>query len=162
MRPVAGERRYRRKWEEFKIGKTYQFSTALSALVAGAISTAALAEGTDLTLCWAAWEPTNASVDLSKDFATKSGHTKNFEFAPWPNCADRMLNDLNSGGQLYDLEGFVNSDGAVADLEFYKELYDNATPPWSETFGQSSTNHRSDCSPMWLPYLPPQIRPAFR
>ena len=26
-----------------------------------------------------------------------------FEFVPWPNFADRMLNELNSGGQLCDL-----------------------------------------------------------
>ncbi len=31
----------------------------------------------------------------------------------------------------YDIEGFVNSDGAVAGLEFYKELYDCCTPPGS-------------------------------
>ncbi len=82
---------------------TYLFSTALSALVAGSISTAALAEGTNLTLCWAAWDPANALVELSKDFETESGHTMNFEFVPWPNFADRMLNELNSGGQLCDL-----------------------------------------------------------
>lgn len=83
--------------------KTYLISTALSALVAGSISTAALAEGTDLTLCWAAWDPANALVELSKDFEKQSGHTMNFEFVPWPNFADRMLNELNSGGQLCDL-----------------------------------------------------------
>ena len=26
-----------------------------------------------------------------------------FEFVPWPNFADRMLNELNSGGKLCDL-----------------------------------------------------------
>jgi multiple sugar transport system substrate-binding protein len=31
----------------------------------------------------------------------------------------------------YDLEGFVNSPGAVAGLEFYKSLYDCCTPPGS-------------------------------
>lgn len=35
--------------------------------------------------------------------------------------------------QPYDLEGFVNSAGAVAGLEFYKELYDTATPPVRRT-----------------------------
>ena len=36
--------------------------------------------------------------------------------------------------QPYDLEGFVNSAGAVAGLEFYKELYDTATPPGSSNW----------------------------
>ena len=69
--------------------------------VSMALPTAAAAE--DLTLCWAAWDPANALVELSKDFEAESGHTMNFEFVPWPNFADRMLNELNSGGKLCDL-----------------------------------------------------------
>jgi len=61
------------------------------------------ADPTDLTLCWAAWDPANALVELSKDFEETSGHNMEFEFVPWPNFADRMLNELNSGGQLCDL-----------------------------------------------------------
>lgn len=57
----------------------------------------------DLTLCWAAWDPANALVELSKEFEAESGHSMSFEFIPWPNFADRMLNELNSGGQLCDL-----------------------------------------------------------
>jgi multiple sugar transport system substrate-binding protein len=67
----------------------------------GASVTAAQAE--DLTLCWAAWDPANALVELSKDFEAQSGNTMQFEFVPWPNFADRMLNELNSGGKLCDL-----------------------------------------------------------
>jgi multiple sugar transport system substrate-binding protein len=69
--------------------------------VSMALPTAAAAD--DLTLCWAAWDPANALVELSKDFEAESGHTMNFEFVPWPNFADRMLNELNSGGKLCDL-----------------------------------------------------------
>lgn len=61
------------------------------------------AQAEDLTLCWAAWDPANALVELSKDFEAQSGHTMHFEFVPWPNFADRMLNELNSGGRLCDL-----------------------------------------------------------
>ena len=61
------------------------------------------AKADDLTLCWAAWDPANALIELSKDFEAKSGHKMSFEFVPWPNFADRMLNELNSGGQLCDL-----------------------------------------------------------
>ena len=67
----------------------------------GSMASGALAE--DLTLCWAAWDPANALVELSKEFEAQSGHTMNFEFVPWPNFADRMLNELNSGGKLCDL-----------------------------------------------------------
>jgi multiple sugar transport system substrate-binding protein len=73
---------------------------------AGAMmATGALADGhaTDLTLCWAAWDPANSLIELSKDFEEQSGHTMNFEFVPWTSFADRMLNELNSGGQLCDL-----------------------------------------------------------
>jgi multiple sugar transport system substrate-binding protein len=77
---------------------SYLAASAAVALVAG---TAAKAE--DLTLCWAAWDPANALVELSKDFEAKSGHKMNFEFTPWPNFADRMLTELNSGGKLCDL-----------------------------------------------------------
>jgi multiple sugar transport system substrate-binding protein len=75
-------------------------ATAVAALcTAGAAS----AQDKELTLCWAAWDPANALVELSKDFETQSGIKMNFEFVPWPNFADRMLNELNSGGQLCDL-----------------------------------------------------------
>jgi multiple sugar transport system substrate-binding protein len=61
------------------------------------------AKADDLTLCWAAWDPANALVELSKDFEAQSGNKMKFEFVPWPNFADRMLNELNSGGKLCDL-----------------------------------------------------------
>lgn len=79
-------------------------SAAALGLVAGVASFGATAaKADDLTLCWAAWDPANALVELSKDFEAKSGHTMKFEFVPWPNFADRMLNELNSGGKLCDL-----------------------------------------------------------
>ena len=57
----------------------------------------------ELTLCWAAWDPANALVELSKDFTAESGIGMKFEFVPWTNFADRFLNELNSGGKLCDL-----------------------------------------------------------
>lgn len=56
-----------------------------------------------ITLCWAAWDPANALVELSKDFTSKSGIKMKFEFVPWTNFADRFQNELNSKGQLCDL-----------------------------------------------------------
>lgn len=77
--------------------------SALSLLASASLVTATSTQAADLTLCWAAWDPANALVELSKDFESKSGHNMNFEFVPWPNFADRMLNELNSGGKLCDL-----------------------------------------------------------
>ena len=80
-------------------------SVAAVGMLAGAVSLSSTssAQAEDLTLCWAAWDPANALVELSKDFEEKSGHSMSFEFVPWPNFADRMLNELNSGGKLCDL-----------------------------------------------------------
>ncbi|MEM6461836.1 MAG: extracellular solute-binding protein [Pseudomonadota bacterium] len=76
---------------------------AATSLVAAVGLGATQAKAEELTLCWAAWDPANALVELSKEFEEQSGHTMKFEFVPWPNFADRMLNELNSGGKLCDL-----------------------------------------------------------
>ena len=81
--------------------KTHLLAASLIAVTSGLA--AENAHAANLTLCWAAWDPANALVELSKDFETQSGHKMNFEFVPWPNFADRMLNELNSGGKLCDL-----------------------------------------------------------
>jgi multiple sugar transport system substrate-binding protein len=75
---------------------------AAGALVAAG-ATGAAAQENSITLCWAAWDPANALVELSKDFTAQTGIEMKFEFVPWPNFADRMLNELNSRGQLCDL-----------------------------------------------------------
>jgi multiple sugar transport system substrate-binding protein len=67
----------------------------------GATSTSA--QDREITLCWAAWDPANALVELSKDFTAETGIAMKFEFVPWTNFADRFLNELNSGGKLCDL-----------------------------------------------------------
>ena len=77
-------------------------SLAAAALL-GMGSTSALAQGKTITLCWAAWDPANALVELSKDFTAQTKINMKFEFVPWPNFADRMLNELNSKGKLCDL-----------------------------------------------------------
>ena len=61
------------------------------------------ANAAELTLCWAAWDPANALVELSKDFEAQSGVTMNFEFVPWTNFTDRFQQELNSRGSLCDL-----------------------------------------------------------
>ncbi len=75
----------------------------VAALGIGATTTPAQAQGKTITLCWAAWDPANALVELSKDFTAKTGIGMKFEFVPWPNYADRFLNELNSRGSLCDL-----------------------------------------------------------
>ena len=83
------------------------------------------AQADELTLCWAAWDPANALVELSKDFEKASGTTMKFEFVPWPNFADRMLNELNSGGKLCDLLiGDSQWIGGSAENGYYVKLND--------------------------------------
>ena len=78
--------------------------SALAAATALSLgSTSAFAQGKTITLCWAAWDPANALVELSKDFTAATKVNMKFEFVPWPNFADRMLNELNSKGKLCDL-----------------------------------------------------------
>ena len=76
---------------------------ALASVVAAAATTGVQAQDKEITLCWAAWDPANALVELSKDFTASTGIGMNFEFVPWTNFADRFLNELNSGGKLCDL-----------------------------------------------------------
>ncbi|MBX3571944.1 MAG: extracellular solute-binding protein [Mesorhizobium sp.] len=83
-----------------RITKT-AFGLASGLLATTALSNVAAAE--DLTLCWAAWDPANALVELSKDFTKETGIGMKFEFVPWTNYADRFLNELNSKGKLCDL-----------------------------------------------------------
>jgi len=83
--------------------KQLKLASASVLTLAASMLTTTNAYADDLTLCWAAWDPANALVELSKEFEAESGHTMNFEFIPWPNFADRMLNELNSGGKLCDL-----------------------------------------------------------
>ena len=56
-----------------------------------------------LTLGWAAWDPANALVELSKEFTAETGIEMNFEFVDWTSYADRMLNELNNKGKTFDL-----------------------------------------------------------
>ncbi|MBJ3774525.1 extracellular solute-binding protein [Acuticoccus sp. 2012] len=82
--------------------KAVGFAAIAAALCAGT-ALPAIAQDKEITLCWAAWDPANALVELSKDFTAQSGVKMNFEFVPWTSFADRMLNELNSGGKLCDL-----------------------------------------------------------
>lgn len=98
---------------------------AASAATAATVLAASAAQSANLTLCWAAWDPANALVELSKDFEAQSGHKMSFEFVPWPNFADRMLNELNSAGQLCDLMiGDSQWIGGAAESGHYVKLND--------------------------------------
>ena len=77
---------------------------ALAGIAAAALAAAAPgAQAKSLTLCWAAWDPANALVELGKDFTAKTGIEMKYEFVPWTSYADRFVNELNSHGTLCDL-----------------------------------------------------------
>ena len=100
-------------------------TVALGLLIGASAIRITPAQAEDLTLCWAAWDPANALVELSKGFEATSGHKMSFEFVPWPNFADRMLNELNSGGKLCDLMiGDSQWIGGSAENGHYVKLND--------------------------------------
>jgi multiple sugar transport system substrate-binding protein len=83
---------------------TLRNTLAAATVVLGlGIAGGAAAQTKQLTLCWAAWDPANALVELSKDFTAKTGTQMKFEFVPWTSYADRFINELNSKGKLCDL-----------------------------------------------------------
>jgi multiple sugar transport system substrate-binding protein len=85
------------RWSKWAGGAFALFAgVATSALLSGP----ARADGKQLTLCWAAWDPANALVELGKDFTKQSGIEMKYEFVPWTSYADRFLNELNSHGKL--------------------------------------------------------------
>ncbi len=106
--------------------------TGFRKIAAGLVSTLAISvalpaasTANELTLCWAAWDPANALVELSKDFEAQTGTKMNFEFTPWPNFTDRILNELNSGGKLCDvLIGDSQWLGGSAENGYYVKLND--------------------------------------
>ena len=67
------------------------------------LSFSANSNAKSITLGWAAWDPANALQELTKEFTAETGIEVNFEFVPWPNFADRMLNELNNKGKTFDL-----------------------------------------------------------
>ena len=82
---------------------TSRIAWGLASGLLASTAVANVAQAEDLTLCWAAWDPANALVELSKDFTAETGIGMKFEFVPWTNYADRFLNELNSKGKLCDL-----------------------------------------------------------
>ena len=96
-----------------------------AATLAVAATAAIPAHAKDLTLCWAAWDPANALVELSKDFTAKTGIAMKFEFVPWTSFADRFINELNSKGKLCDLLiGDSQWIGGAAENGHYVKLND--------------------------------------
>src|SRR5437868_3814644 len=89
-----------RKWSK-RVGGALALFAGI-ALTAVANEPAA-AQSKQLTLCWAAWDPANALVELGKDFTKETGIEMKYEFVPWTSYADRFLNELNSHGKLCDL-----------------------------------------------------------
>ena len=104
-----------------KMNKKLLATTASLAMLSAVSS----AQAESLTLCWAAWDPANALIELSKDYEAQSGNAMSFEFVPWTNFTDRMLNELNSGGKLCDLMiGDSQWIGGAAENAQYVKLND--------------------------------------
>src|SRR6267143_2942483 len=105
--------------------KSVARASALAALAVLAFASSTQAQTKQLTLCWAAWDPANALVELSKDFTAKTGTQMKYEFVPWTSYADRFLNELNSKGKLCDvIIGDSQWIGGAAENGHYVKLND--------------------------------------
>src|SRR4051812_22590233 len=98
----VGDPRKTRRRDMLRLTSARVVAATLISLGLGT-ATGAHAQDKQLTLCWAAWDPANALVELSKDFTAKTGIKMKFEFVPWTSYADRFINELNSHGKLCDL-----------------------------------------------------------
>src|ERR1700730_3289090 len=98
----VGDSEETRRRQMLRLTSVKAIAAAILSLGLGIASTAQ-AQGKQLTLWWAAWDPANALVELSKDFTAKTGIAMKFEFVPWTSYADRFINELNSHGKLCDL-----------------------------------------------------------
>lgn len=82
-------------------------SIAAAALTVAALTVFAIpqafAQDKTLTLCWAAWDPANALVQLDKDFTQQTGIHMKYEFVPWTSYASHFINLLNSHSSECDL-----------------------------------------------------------
>ncbi len=104
---------------------TLASAVTLAIFTMAALADRAGAQSKQLTLCWAAWDPANALVELSKDFTAKTGTKMKFEFVPWTSYADRFLNELNSKSKLCDLIiGDSQWIGGAAENGHYVKLND--------------------------------------
>ena len=104
---------------------TLKVSLGLAVGLCASAAMTGVSQAEDLTLCWAAWDPANALVELSKDFTAQTGIGMKFEFVPWTNYADRFLNELNSKGKLCDLIiGDSQWIGGAAENGHYVKLND--------------------------------------
>ena len=112
--------------ERGSIGRSGVAATALAAAMLAVFGASpAAAEGKQLTLCWAAWDPANALVELGKDFTKETGIEMKYEFVPWTSYADRFVNELNSHGKLCDLIiGDSQWIGGSAENDHYVKLND--------------------------------------
>ena len=111
-------------WEVRMLSKLRPLLGIAAAVVMSA-TLPSLAKAEQLTLCWAAWDPANALVELSKDFTAKTKIDMKFEFVPWTSYADRFLNELNSKGKLCDLIiGDSQWIGGAAENGHYVKLND--------------------------------------
>src|SRR5450631_199446 len=108
--------------DRMRIVKKSAMALSLAGALLGGNSAA---EAKSLTMCWAAWDPANALVELDKDFTAKTGIEMKHEFVPWTSYADHFINLLNSGSNECDLIiGDSQWIGGAAENKWYVKLND--------------------------------------
>lgn len=56
-----------------------------------------------LTIMWAAWEPANLLLEMSKEFTEETGIEVKPNFVPWPQYHDKMFTEFASHKTSFDL-----------------------------------------------------------
>jgi len=108
-----------------RLGSTASTALAATTLLALLGTSPAAAQSKTLTLCWAAWDPANALVELDKDFTKETGIEMKYEFVPWTSYADHFINLLNSHSKECDLIiGDSQWIGGAAENHWYIKLND--------------------------------------
>jgi multiple sugar transport system substrate-binding protein len=103
----------------------FKFSLLIALLLTAISVGAAQAGDKYITVGWAAWDPANALMELSKDFTKETGIEVRGEFIPWPSFQERVFTELNSKGDNFDiLIGDSQWIGAGATYGHYVELTD--------------------------------------
>ena len=73
-------------------------------LLVGLMATGGLAQkNVTLRVCWAAWEPADLLIALSKDFTEKTGVVVKGAFVPWPQYHDKVFSEFAAHGSGFDL-----------------------------------------------------------
>ena len=63
----------------------------------------AAAQGKQLTILWAQWDPANYLQELVKDYEKQTGTKVVVETTPWPDFQNKAYKEFTAKGSAYDM-----------------------------------------------------------